>query len=143
MKVALERVNEAFHFQVKNERGYVIDLDKRAEQGGDDLGASPMELLLMGVAGCSAIDMISILQKQRQEVTAYRAEVAGDREKIGEASPFKKIHCTIYLEGEIVPEKALKAAKLSFEKYCSVSKTLEPTATVTYGVVVNKKAVEL
>jgi len=143
MKVALERVNGAFHFQVKNERGYVVDLDKRVEQGGSDLGASPMELLLMGVAGCSAIDMISILQKQRQEVTSYKTEVEGEREKIGEASPFKKIHCTIYLEGDIVLEKALKAAKLSFEKYCSVSKTLEPTATVTYGVVVNDKAIQL
>ncbi len=143
MKVVLDRVNEAFHFQVKNERGYVVDLDKRAEQGGNDLGASPMELLLMGVAGCSAIDMISILQKQRQEVLTYRTEVTGDRQKEGEATPFKKIHCTVYLEGEIVPEKALKAAKLSFEKYCSVSKTLEPTATVTYSVVVNDKEVTI
>lgn len=141
MKVELNRVNDAFHFQVKNERGYTIDLDKRATQGGNDLGASPMELLLMGVAGCSAIDMIGILQKQRQNVTSYRTEVDGNREKIGEASPFKKIHVTVFVEGDVVPAKALKAAQLSFEKYCSVSKTLEPTATVTYGVVVNNQPV--
>ena len=142
MKVILDRVNENFHFQVKNDRGYKVDLDKRKEQGGEDLGASPMELLLMGVAGCNAIDMISVLKKQRQQVTAYRTEVHGEREKTGEATPFKKITCTIYLEGSVDAGKALKAAQLSFEKYCSVSKTLEPTATIMYSVVVNGEVVK-
>lgn len=142
MKVTLNRVNEKFHFQVKNDRGYVVDLDKRKIQGGDDLGASPMELLLMGVAGCSAIDLIGILQKQRQEITSYKMEVEGERTEMGEAKPFTKIHATIFIEGEVKPKKALKAAELSFEKYCSVSKTLEPTATVTYSVVVNGETTE-
>ena len=142
MKVTLDRVNEKFHFQVKNDRGYIVDLDKRASQGGDDLGASPMELLLMGVAGCSGIDLIGILQKQRQEITSYKMEVEGERTAIDEAKPFSKIHATIFIEGEVKPKKALKAAELSFEKYCSVSKTLEPTATITYSVVVNGEAVE-
>jgi len=142
MKVTLDRVNEKFHFQVKNDRGYVVDLDKRKVQGGDDLGASPMELLLMGVAGCSGIDLIGILQKQRQEITSYKMEVEGERTEIGEAKPFTKIHATIFIEGEVKPKKALKAAELSFEKYCSVSKTLEPTATVTYNVVVNGEKID-
>ncbi len=142
MKVTLNRVNEKFHFQVKNDRGYVVDLDKRKSQGGDDLGASPMELLLMGVAGCSGIDLIGILQKQRQEITSYQMEVEGDRVSVGEATPFSKIHATIFIEGDVKPKKALKAAELSFEKYCSVSKTLEPTATVTYSVVVNGEVVK-
>lgn len=141
MKVTLNRVNEKFHFQVKNDRGYTIDLDKRKIQGGDDLGASPMELLLMGVAGCSGIDLIGILQKQRQEITDYKMEVEGERTPMGDAKPFTKIHASIYIEGEVKPQKALKAAQLSFEKYCSVSKTLEPTATVTYTVIVNGKTV--
>lgn len=141
MKVTLDRINKKFHFKVKNERGYEIDLDKRAEQGGDDLGASPMELLLMGVAGCSGIDLIGILQKQRQEIETYSMEVEGEREKIGDASPFTKIHVTIFITGEVKPKKALKAAELSFDKYCSVSKTLEPTATITYEVVVNGEKV--
>ncbi len=142
MKVTLDRVNDNFHFQVKNDRGYVVDLDKRKIQGGDDLGASPMELLLMGVAGCSGIDLIGILQKQRQEITSYKMDVEGERKELGEAKPFSKIHATIYIEGDVKPKKALKAAALSFEKYCSVSKTLEPTATVTYSVVVNGEVVE-
>jgi len=141
MKVTLERVNKKFHFKVKNDRGYVVDLDKRASQGGDDLGASPMEMLLMGVAGCSGIDLIGILQKQRQEIETYHMEVSGERTEIDEAKPFTGIHVTVFVTGNVKPKKALKAAELSFDKYCSVSKTLEPTATITYDVVVNGEKV--
>lgn len=137
MKITLNRVNDNFHFQLKNERGHIVDVDSRAEFGGSDLGASPMELVLMGVAGCSAIDMISILKKQRQEITSFKAEVIGERVQVGEAKPFKDIYVVFSLEGNIKEDKAAKAAELSFEKYCSVSKTLEPTATIHYKVVLN------
>jgi putative redox protein len=137
MKITLDRVNENYHFELKNERGHIVNVDNRSEFGGDDLGASPMELVLMGIAGCSAIDMISILKKQRQEISSFKAEVEGDRVQVGEAKPFKDIHVVFYLEGPINEEKAARAAQLSFEKYCSVSKTLEPTATIHYKVVVN------
>jgi len=137
MNIILNRVNDNFHFELKNERGHIVNVDNRSEFGGNDLGASPMELVLMGVAGCSAIDMISILKKQRQEITSFKAEVEGERVQVDEAKPFKDIHVVFYLEGNIKEDKAAKAAQLSFEKYCSVSKTLEPTATVHYKVVLN------
>jgi putative redox protein len=137
MKITLDRVNENYHFELKNERGHIVNVDNRSEFGGDDLGPSPMELVLMGVAGCSAIDMISILKKQRQEISSFKAEVEGDRVQVGEAKPFKDIQVVFYLEGPINEEKAARAAQLSFEKYCSVSKTLEPTATIYYKVVLN------
>jgi putative redox protein len=137
MKITLKRLNENYHFQLQNERGHLVELDSRAEYGGNDLAPSPMELLLMGVAGCSAIDIISILKKQRQEIISYNAEVEGERIPIDDAKPFKNIHLKIVLEGNINPEKALKAAQLSFDKYCSVSKTLEPTATITYSLILN------
>ena len=137
MKVTLERVNDNYHFQLKNERGHIVDVDNRAEFGGNDLGASPMELVLMGVAGCSAIDMISILKKQRQEITSFKAEVEGLRVQIDEAKPFKEITVVFFLEGNVDQDKAKRAVELSFDKYCSVSKTLEPTATIKYKVVVN------
>ncbi len=141
MKITLDRINDDYHFQLKNERGHVVELDSRAEYGGSDLAPSPMELLLMGVAGCSAIDIISILKKQRQEITSYKTEVEGIREQIEDAKPFKEIILSIFLEGNINEEKAIKAAQLSFEKYCSVSKTLEPTAKIYYKVVLNNKAI--
>ena len=137
MKITLDRVNDDFHFQLKNERGHLVDIDNKAEFGGHDLGASPMELVLMGVAGCSAIDVISILKKQRQEITSFKAEVEGVREPVGEAKPFKVITVVFILEGKIDKVKAIRAAQLSFEKYCSVSKTLEPTATIKYKVILN------
>jgi putative redox protein len=137
MKITLNRLNDAFHFELKNERGHSVTLDSRAEFGGSDLAPSPMELLLMGVAGCSAIDIISILKKQKQEITSYKAEVDGVREQVQDAKPFKKITVTIFLEGKINEAKALKAAQLSFDKYCSVSKTLEPTAAIDYQLVLN------
>lgn len=137
MKITLNRVNENFHFELKNERGHIVNVDARSDFGGNDMGSSPMELLLMAVAGCSAIDMISILKKQRQEITSFKAEVEGERIQIGEAKPFKDIYLVFYLEGKIIAEKAARAAQLSFEKYCSVSKTVEPTATIHYKVVLN------
>jgi len=139
MKITLKRINEDYHFELQNERGHKVYLDSRAEYGGNDLAPSPMELLLMGVAGCSAIDIISILKKQRQNITNYYAEVEGERIQIDEAKPFKKINVTITLEGDIEEEKAKKAAKLSFKTYCSVYKTIEPTATIDYQIKVNKK----
>lgn len=140
MKITLNRINDDYHFQLKNERGHIVELDSRAEYGGSDLAPSPMELLLMGVAGCSAIDIISILKKQRQEITSYKTEVEGLRKQIEDSKPFKEITVTVFLEGNINEEKALKATQLSFEKYCSVSKTLEPTAKINYKVVLNNKA---
>jgi putative redox protein len=140
MKITLDRVNENFHFQLKNDRGHIVNLDARADFGGSDLGPSPMELVLMGVAGCSGIDMISILKKQRQNITSFKAEVEGERVQVGDAKPFKDIYVVFFLEGPINEEKAARAAQLSFEKYCSVSKTLEPTATIHYKVVLNGEA---
>jgi len=141
MKVQLKRLDNDYHFELKNERGHITYIDSKAEVGGHDLAPSPMEYVLMGVAGCSAIDIISILKKQRQEITAYEATVEGIRVPIDGAKPFKDILITVYLEGDVVPEKAQRAAQLSFDKYCSVSKTLEPTAKIAYKVVVNNEEV--
>ncbi|GAA3513441.1 OsmC family protein [Aquimarina addita] len=141
MKINLKRIDEDYHFELKNERGHVTYIDSKAAVGGHDLAPSPMEYVLMGVAGCSSIDIISILKKQRQEITSYNVEVIGHREKVGDATPFQLIEVIVYLEGTIAPAKAKKAAQLSFEKYCSVSKTLEPTATIAFKVVVNKEEV--
>jgi len=139
MKIELERIDDDYHFELKNERGHVTYIDSKAAVGGHDLAPSPMEYVLMGVAGCSSIDIISILKKQRQKITSYKVDVIGNREKIEDATPFKVIEVIVYLEGEIVPAKAKRAAQLSFEKYCSVSKTLEPTATIEYKVIVNNE----
>mgnify|MGYP003651753501 FL=1 len=137
MKVTLNRVNDNYHFEGKGASGLPVHIDNKT---GDEVrGSSPMELLLMGVGGCSAIDIVLILKKQRQEITSYSMKVEGKRKDLKSAKPFEAIHTTIYLEGVIDEEKAKRAADLSFEKYCSVSLTLEGNVAITYDVILNGK----
>ncbi|MEC5158547.1 OsmC family protein [Chryseobacterium sp. MP_3.2] len=136
MKISLKRLNSDYLFECTNSIGNAILLDNISESEGTK-AVSPMESLLMALAGCSGIDMVSIMKKQRQIVTGFSAEVEGERIEVDEAKPFKNIKVKFYLEGEIDPVKARKAADLSFQKYCSVSKTMEPNVTVEYAVYVN------
>lgn len=96
-----------------------------------------MESLLMAVAACSGIDIISILQKQQQIISNFSVEVEGKRTIEEQAKPFKSIQVLFKLEGDISPQKAIKAAVLSFNKYCSVSKTLEPKVKISYKISLN------
>lgn len=140
MKINLKRINDDYLFECTNEAGNKILLDNTSQP--DAKGVSPMESILMAVAGCSGIDMVSILKKQRQVVTHFSAEVEGERVQVDEAKPFKTILVKFFLEGTVDLSKAKKSAELSFEKYCSVSKTLEPNVTVNYEVYVNGIKVE-
>ena len=104
-------------------------------------GASPMELLLMGVGGCSAIDIIYILKKQRETIDSYTVEIEGETTEVRDAKPFKAMVVKIYLEGKITAEKLKRAAALSFEKYCSVVITMEATVDVSYQVYLNSERI--
>lgn len=141
MKITLNRINDDYLFECTNSVGNSILLNNLSASENSK-GVSPMESLLMAVAGCSGIDMISILKKQRQEITDFKAEVEGERVQVDEAKPFKTIMVKFFVEGNIDPKKAERAAALSFEKYCSVSKTLEPNVTVNYEVYVNGEKIE-
>lgn len=138
MKITLERKNSEYLLEAKGASGNTVMIDHSGMEVVQ--GVSPMELLLMGVGSCSAIDIISILKKQRQEITSYKVEVTGERYEIDDAKPYKNMHTIVYLEGDIDPDKAQKAATLSFEKYCSVSKSFDNCITITYEVQVNGKA---
>ena len=137
MKISLQRINDDYLFECTNAAGNKLLLDNTSEP--DAKGVSPMEAVLMAVAGCSGIDIVSILKKQRQIIEDFSAQVEGERVQVDDAKPFKNIIVRFFLTGKIEPKKALKAAELSFEKYCSVSKTLEPNVTVSYEVFVNKE----
>ena len=137
MKITLNRINDDYLFECTNAAGNKIILDNTSQP--DAKGVSPMETVLMAVAGCSGIDIVSILKKQRQVIEDFSTEVEGERIQVDEAKPFKNIRVKFFLKGVIDPKKALKAAELSFEKYCSVSKTLEPNVTVSYEVFVNNE----
>ncbi|WP_298954418.1 OsmC family protein [uncultured Nonlabens sp.] len=135
MKVQIERKNTEYLLEATGVSGNTVMIDHSGMETVQ--GVSPMELLLMGVGSCSAIDIIAILKKQRQEITSYKVEVTGERYELDDSKPFKSMHVTVLLEGDINPDKAQKAADLSFEKYCSVSKSFDKCVEITYEIKVS------
>lgn len=135
MKISLKRLNDNYHFETVNERGDIIHLDNKSEP--DPKGASPMELLLMGIAGCSGIDIVMILKKQKIELLDLQMEVEGFRQDGAVPNVFTAIKLNVKLKGDFTPEKAKRAVDLSIDKYCSVAKMLEKTAEISYDVYLN------
>ena len=137
MKVLLERINDDYLFEVSNSNGHRVLLDNKSKNKGSVKGISPMELLLMGLAGCSSIDVVAILKKQKINPKSIKMEVKGERTPGAIPALFHTINVDVILEGDFLPEKAKRAVDLSFEKYCSVSKTLESTAKINYSIILN------
>ncbi len=143
MSVEIFLKNNAFHFEGHGENGALINIDGSQKIGGTDKGPTPMELLLLGVAGCSSIDILMMLRKQRQAVEDFSASVDYERVPNGEASIFKTITLNFNIQGDVDPKKALRAITLSLEKYCSVSLILSHTATIDYTLTINDETIEL
>ncbi len=123
-KITLKRKAGDFGFEAHDEAQNVVRMDTKKELGGVDFGTTPMQLLLMGMAGCSGIDVVSILKKQRQDLQDIEIQIEGEREKAGDVSLWKKANIIFVLKGNLDPEKAQKACDLSMNKYCSVATTL-------------------
>lgn len=134
MNIQLERQNSDVHFEAVNEEGIKVQLDGAPNIGGENMGARPMQLLLMGLGGCSGIDVVLILKKQKINPEVMRINI--DAQRV-DAIPsiFEKIHVTFQFGGEGLDEKKLnRAVSLSMEKYCSVTKILEKSAEITHSV---------
>src|SRR5664279_4357896 len=127
--IEMERKTGDFGFQAKDENGHILHTDSSIENGGSNYGFRPMQLLLAGLGSCSAIDMVSILKKQRQTVDNFKIKIAGEREKEKIPSLWESVEVTFELYGNIDLEKAKKAAALSMEKHCSVVETLRRGGT--------------
>lgn len=123
--IELSRVQHDFGFEAKDAYGHTVHMDTSPDSGGHNFGVRPMQMLLMGLAGCSAIDVISILKKQRQEVGDYKMVVRGEREAGVTPSVWKDIHIEFHIYGDVDLDKAQRAVELSMDKYCSVSATLK------------------
>ena len=137
MKVNLNRINQNYLFEVTNDNGHKVLLDNKSKKEGKVEGASPMELLLAALAGCSGIDIIAILNKQKINPTDLKMDVEGERIPNVAPSLFYKIKVNVRLEGDIPPEKAKRAVCLSFDKYCSVAKTLEYSTPIKDSIFLN------
>jgi len=116
----------------KSDSGHAIVMDGPPEIGGENLGVRPMEMLLLGMAGCTMIDVVSTLKKMREDIVDCQTQVSADR---AEEYPkvFTNIHVHFVLKGnQLNPSNVDKAIKLSAEKYCSASIMIGKTATITH-----------
>jgi putative redox protein len=112
--------------------GHGVVIDGAAEIGGRNLGIRPMEMILMGLASCSAMDVLSILKKQRQQITDCVIEIEAQR-RDEQPKVFTKIHLHFIITGHHLKENYVKrAVDLATEKYCSVSAMLETTVNITH-----------
>jgi len=126
------RMVQGMTFLGESESGHAVVMDAPLEFGGTNLGPSPMEMTLMGMGGCTSIDVVSILRKGRQDVQGCEAEVNAER-STDYPTVFTKIHVHFIVTGrDLSPEKVQNAIDLSAEKYCSVSIMLGKTAEITH-----------
>ncbi len=124
MEATIKWVDNAM-FLAESGSGHSVVMDGPPDHGGRNLGPRPMEMLLMGLGGCSAFDVMSMLNKSRQDVTDCRAELSAER---ADAVPavFTKIHLHFVVSGRDLKEKQVaRAVSLSAEKYCSASIMME------------------
>jgi putative redox protein len=133
IKIEIGRLNDGFHMEAANEQGKTIQMDASPDVGGTNQGMRPMQVLLAAMGGCSTIDVINILKKQRQDLKDIKITVTGEREKDAVPSLYTEVHAHFKLYGNLDPDKVEKAVALSVDKYCSVAKTLEKTAKVTHS----------
>ncbi len=125
-------------FSACGDSGHLVKIDVNTENGGQDSGARPMELILHGLGGCSGADVVSIIKKMKMDLQSLTIEITGKR---AEDHPrrFTDIHLIYRFSGtDIDPEKAKRAIELSHTKYCSVAGSLN--ANLTYELVIERTA---
>lgn len=133
MKATLRWQQDGVEFDASADSDHHVTIDGTPEIGGKNAGFRPMETLLVSLGGCSAMDVMQILKKSRQEVTDCRIEVEGQR---ADSVPrvFTDIHVHFYLSGPQLSEKHVaRAIDLSADKYCSVSLMLSKAVNITFG----------
>lgn len=122
--IELNLANGQYGFEAKDQSGHITKMDTKPEMGGENFGTRPMELMLEALAGCSSINVVSILNKQKQELKGLKVIVNGERKAKDDLSLWKDIEMVFQIKGDIDPIKAEKAVQLSIGKYCSVAATL-------------------
>jgi len=120
-------------FMAEADSGHAIVMDGAPEIGGRNAGARPMEMVLMGLGGCTAIDVMMILGKQRQPVEDCWIELSAERSEGRAPKVFTTIHAHYVVVGRgLDPKKVERAVNLSADKYCSVSAMLRDSVELTH-----------
>ncbi len=127
--VVIAALDKQMQFVAETPSGHRVTLDAAEQFGGNNIGPQPMEMLLMSLAACTAMDVISILRKMRQQVNDYKVRVTGQR-----AQEHPKVYTHIAVEhiatGDIDEERLAHAIELSHTKYCPVTAMLRDTAEI-------------
>ena len=136
-KMIVTRINDGFAFNAVDEAHNSMRLDIPVDQGGHGTGLRPMQTLLSALGACSGVDIVMILNKQKETVEFFEMIIEGQREEGKEPSLWKTVHIIFKFKGTMTQEKAQKACALSIDKYCSVAATLRAAgATITWEVAV-------
>lgn len=131
MKSRVKWIEEA-SFLGMTESGHAVLMDGPPDHGGRNLGPRPMEMVLMGTAGCTTFDVVHILKKGRQDVRGCEVDVEAERADV-DPKVFTRIHFHFIVTGKgLKPESVERAVNLSAEKYCSASIMLAKTAAITH-----------
>ncbi len=139
MKARVKWVEEAT-FLGESASGHAVVMDGPPDSGGRNLGIRPMEMLLLGMGGCTAFDVVMILKKARQPVSDCVVELASERADV-EPKVFTRIHVHFVVTGSGLSEKQVaRAVELSAEKYCSASIMLGKTAAITHDYEIVQQA---
>ncbi|HLU95154.1 MAG TPA: OsmC family protein [Membranihabitans sp.] len=130
MEVNIERKSGMYHLKSINQDGLSVETDASEAIGGTNKGVRPMEMVLMSLGSCSAIDVIMVLDKGKQNLEDIQINIKAEREPDKIPSLFTHIEMHFILYGDISPKKAERAIDLSLNKYCSVAQMLKKTATI-------------
>ena len=134
-RIHLKQIDQDYQFQTTDEAGQQITMDIPVDQGGHGNGVRPMQALLSALGGCSGVDVVMILNKQKETLDHYEMVITGERAVGKEPALWETVHVVFKLKGSMTKEKAEKACALSIDKYCSVAATLRAAgAVITWEV---------
>jgi putative redox protein len=136
-RIHLKQIDQDYQFVTTDEAGQQITMDIPVDQGGHGNGVRPMQALLSALGGCSAVDIVMILKKQKETIENFEMIIDGERQVGKEPALWETIHIVFKLKGTISQERAEKACALSIDKYCSVAATLRAAgAVITWEVAI-------
>lgn len=139
MEINLIRKNDKFNFEAESASGQTVELDANPAIGGEGKGFRPMEMLLVGLGGCSGIDMVNVLTKQKEPLDDIKINIKATRKDEEMPPVFDVIDIHFDLKGDLNVQKVERALALTFDKYCSVSNILGRSATINFSYAIQNQ----
>lgn len=137
MEINLIRKSGKFNFEAENDNGFTVELDAKPAIGGEGKGFRPMEMLLVGLGGCSGIDVVNVLTKQKEPLNDIKINIKATRKDEEMPPIFDVIDIHFNLFGDLSIQKVERALQMTFDKYCSVSNILGRSATINFTYTIN------